>query len=100
MPLWMLRTCPVKRLGGHPTPSGGLTRLAGHRPIERGTAAIEVLLKAAQSDPNVQLLPWVEREFTLYALKATQGNQVRAAKLLGISRPTLYDLIKQYQLQA
>jgi two-component system nitrogen regulation response regulator GlnG len=51
--------------------------------------AIEVLLRAAQVDPNVQLLPWLEREFTIHALKVTQGNQVRAAKLLGITRATL-----------
>jgi len=51
--------------------------------------AIDALLKTAQADPNVQLLPWLEREFTMYALKITQGNQVRAAKLLGITRATL-----------
>ena len=51
--------------------------------------AIDALLKTAQADPNVQLLPWLEREFTMHALKITQGNQVRAAKLLGITRATL-----------
>lgn len=61
-------------------------------------AAIEALLKAAQSDPNVQLLPWVEREFTLYALKTTQGNQVRAAKLLGITRATLRKRIEKFAI--
>jgi two-component system nitrogen regulation response regulator GlnG len=66
-------------------------------PISTETA-IEVLLKAAQSDPNVQLLPWVEREFTLYALKATQGNQVRAAKLLGITRATLRKRIEKFAI--
>ena len=30
----------------------------------------------------------------------TENNISGAAKLLGISRPTLYDLMKQYQLQA
>ena len=59
-------------------------------------AAIEVLLKAAQRDPNVQLLPWLEREFTLYAMKATRGNQVRAAKLLGITRATLRKRIERF----
>ncbi len=51
--------------------------------------AIDALLKAAQVDPNVQLLPWLEREFTIYSMRATGGNQVRAAKLLGITRSTL-----------
>jgi len=52
-------------------------------------SAIEFLLQTAQADPNVQLLPWLEREFTLHAMKVTRGNQVRAAKLLGITRATL-----------
>ena len=34
------------------------------------------------------------------ALTRTEHNISGAARLLGISRPTLYDLIKQYQLQA
>jgi len=59
-------------------------------------AAIDVLLKAAQSDASVQLLPWLEREFTLYAMKATKGNQVRAARLLGITRATLRKRIERF----
>jgi len=58
--------------------------------------AIEVLLKAAQSKPGVELLPWLEREFTLHAMKATRGNQVRAAKLLGITRATLRKRIERF----
>jgi two-component system nitrogen regulation response regulator GlnG len=61
-------------------------------------AAIEVLLQAAQVDPDVQLLPWLEREFTLYAMKATKGNQVRAAKLLGITRATLRKRIERFAI--
>ncbi len=34
------------------------------------------------------------------AISQTDGNISNAAKLLGISRPTLYDLLKHYQLQA
>lgn len=51
--------------------------------------AIETLFKSAQTDPTIQLLPWLEREFTLHAMRFTQGNQVRASKLLGITRATL-----------
>ena len=38
----------------------------------------------------------LEREFTLYAMKATKGNQVRAAKLLGITRATLRKRIERF----
>jgi len=66
-------------------------------PVAQTTeAAIEILLKAAQADPDVQLLPWIEREFTIYAMKATKGNQVRAAKLLGITRATLRKRIERF----
>jgi two-component system nitrogen regulation response regulator GlnG len=60
--------------------------------------AIEVLLKAAQIDPEVQLLPWLEREFTLHAMKTTRGNQVRAAKLLGITRATLRKRLERFNI--
>jgi two-component system NtrC family response regulator len=33
------------------------------------------------------------------AIARTDGNISGAAKMLGISRPTLYDLLKQYQMQ-
>ena len=77
-------------------PAAGEGAPAG-APVELTTeGAIEVLLKAAQTDPDVQLLPWLEREFTLYAMKATKGNQVRAAKLLGITRATLRKRIERF----
>ena len=41
-----------------------------------------------------------DRKAIRLALSRTDNNISGAAKLLGISRPTLYDLIKQYQLSA
>lgn len=52
-------------------------------------SAVEALLKIAQNDPELPLLPWLEREFTQHAMRMTGGNQVRSAKLLGITRATL-----------
>ena len=59
-------------------------------------AAIDTLLQVAQADPDIQLLPWLEREFTMHALKLTQGNQVRASKLLGVTRATLRKRIERF----
>ena len=41
-----------------------------------------------------------DRRAIRQALSRTENNISGAAKLLGISRPTLYDLLKQYRLQA
>jgi two-component system NtrC family response regulator len=41
-----------------------------------------------------------DRRMIRQALARSQGNISMTAKLLGISRPTLYDLLKQYDLQA
>ena len=51
--------------------------------------AIESLFNAASTNSSIELLPWLEREFTLRAMRKTNNNQVRAAKLLGITRATL-----------
>jgi two-component system NtrC family response regulator len=41
-----------------------------------------------------------DRKAIFQAMSHSQNNISGAARLLGISRPTLYDLIKQYQLGA
>ena len=40
-----------------------------------------------------------DRRMIRQALARSDGNISSTAKLLGISRPTLYDLLKQYDLQ-
>ncbi len=86
-------------LGTSGAPDPAAPTAAGATAIPQSTeAAIEVLLHAAQVDPDVQLLPWLEREFTIYAMKATKGNQVRAAKLLGITRATLRKRIERFAI--
>ncbi len=53
--------------------------------------ALMLNLKAAREQ--------ADRKAINRAISQTEGNISSAAKLLGISRPTLYDLIKQYELQ-
>jgi DNA-binding NtrC family response regulator len=47
------------------------------------------LFEAAAARPGLALLPWLEKEFTRRAMVSTGNNQLRAAKLLGITRATL-----------
>jgi DNA-binding NtrC family response regulator len=77
-----------------PTESESEAALAAGRVLPESLAvtrelAVETLFKEAMADSNLQLLPWLEREFILHAMRFTQGNQVRASKLLGITRATL-----------
>ncbi|HEX9807011.1 MAG TPA: helix-turn-helix domain-containing protein, partial [Alteraurantiacibacter sp.] len=41
----------------------------------------------------------VDRKVIRHALARSEGNISSTARMLGISRPTLYDLLKQYDLQ-
>ncbi len=59
-------------------------------------AAVEVLLQAAEKDPEMQLLPWLEQQMTHHAMKRVGGNQVQAARLLGITRGTLRKRLERY----
>jgi two-component system, NtrC family, response regulator len=53
--------------------------------------ALPINLKAARE--------MADRKAIRRAIARTEGNISSAAKLLGVSRPTLYDLLKQYELQ-
>ena len=57
------------------------------------------LFQWARKDPKLKLIPAVERELVLQALKETSGNQVQAAKLLGITRATLRKRIEKFGIQ-
>ena len=57
------------------------------------------LFQWARKDPKLKLIPAVERELVLQALKETAGNQVQAAKLLGITRATLRKRIEKFGIQ-
>jgi nitrogen regulation protein NR(I) len=52
-------------------------------------AAVRPLYALAKKDPKLKILMAVERELIARALAETKGNQVQAAKLLGITRATL-----------
>jgi two-component system nitrogen regulation response regulator GlnG len=57
------------------------------------------LFQIAKRDPKLKVLPAVERELVIEALKETANNQVHAAKLLGITRATLRKRIEKFGIQ-
>jgi two-component system nitrogen regulation response regulator GlnG len=69
--------------------------------LSRGDAAAlaRQLFQWARRDPKLKVIPAVERELVIQALKETNDNQVHAAKLLGITRATLRKRIDKFGIQ-
>jgi nitrogen regulation protein NR(I) len=60
------------------------------------SALARQLFQIAKRDPKLKVIPAVERELVIQALKETANNQVHAAKLLGITRATLRKRIEKF----
>lgn len=75
---------------GAPAADGGATDVTG---------LARQLFQWARRDPKLKVIPAVERELVIQALKETDGNQVRAAKMLGITRATLRKRIDKFGIQ-
>ncbi len=81
-------TAPVGPMTGEDmTPGGDI------RPL------VLQLFRWARLQSGIKVLPAVERELVIEALKETQGNQVRAAKLLGITRATLRKRVDKFGIR-
>ena len=59
-------------------------------------AAVRALFAVARQDAKLKVIPAAERELIIRALAETGGNQVQAAKLLGITRATLRKRIDKF----
>ncbi|HOP95806.1 MAG TPA: sigma-54 dependent transcriptional regulator [Verrucomicrobiota bacterium] len=57
------------------------------------------LFQWARNDPKLKVIPAVERELVIQALKETNSNQVQAARILGITRATLRKRIEKFGIQ-
>jgi nitrogen regulation protein NR(I) len=63
----------------------------------RGIAGM--LFEWAKTQTKLRILPAVERELIIRALSETKGNQVQAARLLGITRATLRKRVEKFNIQ-
>jgi len=91
-----------------PGPEATETTDASRPAIEAGTdilarATVADLCRAmfqwARTQQGTELLPVVERELIVHALLETRGNQVQAARMLGITRATLRKRIERFQIR-
>jgi two-component system nitrogen regulation response regulator GlnG len=73
--------------------------LAGEGAAGDATALARQLFQWARRNPKLKVIPAVERELVIQALKETNDNQVHAAKLLGITRATLRKRIEKFGIQ-
>jgi transcriptional regulator with PAS, ATPase and Fis domain len=62
-------------------------------------AALQQAERSASPRNGVQSLDDVERTAILQALAECRGNKKKAAELLGIQRPTLYNKMKRYAIE-
>ncbi len=62
-------------------------------------ALVRSLFQWARKETQVKVIPAVERELIIEALKETQGNQVQAARLLGITRSTLRKRVEKFKIK-
>lgn len=53
----------------------------------------------ARSSSELKIIPAIERELIIQALSETGGNQVQAAKLLGITRATLRKRVEKFEIK-
>jgi two-component system nitrogen regulation response regulator GlnG len=96
---------PLAAVTGTPAPMDG-TLPAGERPgaVTAGVppdfaALAQALFRLAKHDSKLKVIPAVERELVIEALKETAGNQVRAARLLGITRATLRKRVEKFGIR-
>ncbi|MCB1125698.1 MAG: sigma-54-dependent Fis family transcriptional regulator, partial [Verrucomicrobiae bacterium] len=86
-----------------PAPPPSITPAAVPTPATP-TADIAVIVAQlfawARQHPKLKLIPAVERELVLNALKETRGNQVQAAKLLGVTRATLRKRMEKFGVRS
>lgn len=67
--------------------------------VDETIVLIRRLFDWARTKGDQKLIPTVERELIIHALAETGGNQVRASKLLGITRATLRKRIEKFKIK-
>jgi two-component system nitrogen regulation response regulator GlnG len=82
-------------------PPPGSSTAAADAGVARADTSVlaRALFAHARRDPKLKVIPAVERELIIQALIETQGNQVQAARLLGITRATLRKRVEKFGIK-
>jgi two-component system nitrogen regulation response regulator GlnG len=92
----LLSDLPPEITGQTPTSFNTAAPAAGDSTTADAAALARQLFQWARRDPKLRVIPAIERELVIQALKETNNNQVHAAKLLGITRATLRKRIEKF----
>ena len=98
----LLADLPPEVTSGHSgaAPGGTAAPPTGAPASPGGVAALaQALFQIARQDKSLKLIPSVERSLIIEALRETRGNQLQAAKLLGITRATLRSRIEKFKIR-
>jgi two-component system nitrogen regulation response regulator GlnG len=80
------------------SPAASAAAAAGAEPLDLAAVG-QILFRWAREQGHLKVLPAVERELLIQALLTTKGNQVQAAKLLGITRATLRKRVEKFKIK-
>jgi two-component system nitrogen regulation response regulator GlnG len=81
------------------TPASPVSTIPLNAPTTNLSSIAAQLFQWARANKQFKILPAVEKELVILALKDTKGNQVQAAKLLGITRATLRKRIEKFKIR-
>jgi two-component system nitrogen regulation response regulator GlnG len=97
----LLKDLPPEVTGGDASasPVRSVQAAIGESGVSDIVALTRQLFQWARRDPKLKVIPAVERELVIQALKEAGGSQVQAAKLLGITRATLRKRVEKFGIQ-
>ncbi|HWX19934.1 MAG TPA: sigma-54 dependent transcriptional regulator [Candidatus Binatia bacterium] len=97
----LLKDIPSEVRGENPSasPVASVRTVVGESGVSQIAGLARQLFQWARRDPKLKVIPAIERELVIEALKETAGNQVHAAKLLGITRATLRKRVEKFGIQ-
>jgi two-component system nitrogen regulation response regulator GlnG len=98
LPPEVTTVAPPRAPGGQAPSAAPATAPTAPGPMEIRDVA-QALFRWARASSTLKIIPAVERELIIHALAETRGNQVQAARLLGITRATLRKRVAKFGIK-